>query len=484
MLKFIAILGVCTLSLYSVALSQPEIQFVTPEHREIFPTGTHIYVVVEAESPGRTIAYVDFYVNNQFVRRETNARYIWGKNDEKLKNLETGTYTLRAVTYDSEGDSAVAIQKLFIQEPKYDSGGPPDVFITHPAPGSRWQNETDLAVKVVAFDEETSIQYVRLFLDNVFVGEKTRYPYQWEGNGVLQDLSGGGHTLRAEAMDYGGFTRTTEIQIQVDAESDIDSTDWIFLEVECADKVEGSVWKPDSTLAGTPYVASEFCVSSRDEAPNGEEQQIRFTFTPRESGTYTLLGRTRALDHSRDSYWVRWNEGEWVKWDHLFHSSSFVWNQVLDADKGYAPLEISLTAGESHQLDIAYREGGVFLDAVCLSRSGLVPEGEGAPALNCESPQTNTGQWDGILKSLNLYLAPTYLMPGHIPTLFTESHQTAKLRLRLTDIQGRLKWEDQWLVNPGKQNYPVEVSGLSGGVYRLAIYSSEGGVVSFPLLVK
>ncbi len=69
--------------------------------------GASIRPIVNASDPDGNIVNVKLYLNNQFIRQENFAPYEWGhlaNKDTQLKNLEEGTYTLKAEATDDKGD--------------------------------------------------------------------------------------------------------------------------------------------------------------------------------------------------------------------------------------------------------------------------------------------------------------------------------------------------------------------------------------------
>ncbi len=108
----------------TVEPSKPVVSFSTPANNAQFDPGSSIEVEVNATDADGTIAYVELFINDEFVRRENLAPYEWGKatqNDPKLKNLAVGDYTLKAVAYDNDGkNSETTINvKVSNSDPQY-----------------------------------------------------------------------------------------------------------------------------------------------------------------------------------------------------------------------------------------------------------------------------------------------------------------------------------------------------------------------------
>ena len=484
MLKSIAFC--CAWAVYLGAFAQPHIRFQTPENREVFPTGSSIYALIEVDESDNDVEKVVFYLNNQQIGVKENPPFQWGKDEARMQNLEVGTYTLRAIAYNAAGDSTEIAQKLFIQEPKYPSVDPPEVYFVTPADGALFPFGADAPVKVFAADAETNIEYVRLFVDDSFVGELTRYPYQWEDHELVKTLSDGTYILRAEALNYGGVVQQAEVVIHVATQeaSATDSTDFLYLDLACATVGDSFEWPADTALGEQAFVETPFCHAFQEAASSDTAQWVRFSFTAPTSNTYTLWGRTQALNHSRDSYWVRWNEGAWIRWDHMYHTTDFRWNRVNDAEKGFEPLAVTLEAEKEYTLDLAQREGGTRLETLCLSRRGFVPEGDRSKAVNCivaNNPSTNLLEG---LPTWKAHLAPSILSPGEIPHMVIESESYAQLQLSLVDMQGRIHWRNTWQLLPGIQEQQIPLNDLSAGLYQWVMQTTEGEALTLSMMVR
>ncbi|GAB1858725.1 hypothetical protein MHTCC0001_35650 [Flavobacteriaceae bacterium MHTCC 0001] len=88
--------------------SSPSVSFASPNNNATFAVGADVPVVVNASDNG-SISNVKLYLNNALVRQENFAPYEWGlssQNDTALENMAAGTYTLRAVAEDNDGQTA------------------------------------------------------------------------------------------------------------------------------------------------------------------------------------------------------------------------------------------------------------------------------------------------------------------------------------------------------------------------------------------
>lgn len=100
--------------------------------------------------------------------------------------------------------------------------------------------------------------------------------------------------------------------------------------------------------------------------------RARHSFRVMRSGTYAIWGRVRAPNTGSDSFWVRVNDGTWVKWNGIPTGSGYRWSRVHDSDANARPTTYALSAGE-HAVEFAYREGGTRLDRVALTDVDSTP---------------------------------------------------------------------------------------------------------------
>ncbi|WP_299903138.1 Ig-like domain-containing protein [uncultured Aquimarina sp.] len=82
----------------------PSVSFNTPASNASFTAPATLQVIVVAtDSDG--VSNVRLYLNNSFIRQENVSPYTWNNNnqDNALKNLSAGTYTLKAEATDAKG---------------------------------------------------------------------------------------------------------------------------------------------------------------------------------------------------------------------------------------------------------------------------------------------------------------------------------------------------------------------------------------------
>lgn len=147
----------------------------------------------------------------------------------------------------------------------------------------------------------------------------------------------------------------------------------MYLEAECAQQL-GAQWAVHSadTASGGKYLTVP--TSEYNFGPSGEPASIlAYTLNVDKQADYALYAHILAPDAGADSLWYRVNGGEWISWP-MGVESRFAWKRL--------PNELGLAAGEN-TVEISFREGGLKLDKVFVSRDGTTPVGLEGVAASC-----------------------------------------------------------------------------------------------------
>ncbi|PPK88369.1 putative secreted protein (Por secretion system target) [Neolewinella xylanilytica] len=156
-----------------------------------------------------------------------------------------------------------------------------------------------------------------------------------------------------------------------------------WLEAECG--TVGANWRveADPDAANQAFVFAPDRRHTTRPPADEPENRIRFTVEQATAGTYALHVRVLARNASEDSFWVRANDGPWIRWNNIPGVRNFRWATL--------PEPLILSAG-TNTLDIAFREGKTRLDKVYLAQDPIAPTRFGEPATNCSelAPQPPT----------------------------------------------------------------------------------------------
>ncbi len=164
--------------------------------------------------------------------------------------------------------------------------------------------------------------------------------------------------------------------------------DGIYLEAECAEVGHRFNEVSSSTASNGAFVTVQHGYNAYSHAPSNSGDRVRFTVNVATAGDYKVFARVKAPNGGDNSFWVRANNGTWVKWNDIQQSHSFIWDQVHDNDNNNALVTFHLNAG-SNTIDFAYREDGTELDKVFITLNGDAPVDLGPIGENCEDESTD-----------------------------------------------------------------------------------------------
>lgn len=160
----------------------------------------------------------------------------------------------------------------------------------------------------------------------------------------------------------------------------------IYLEAECANY--GSKWQlRNDANASNGKLLLPPAQYSYDTAPTTTADLVTFNVNVSVAGSYRIFARSAVPNSDGDSYWVRVNNGNWVKWNtvNLNSYTGFGWDQVGNWNGTCTedlPVSFNLVAG-ANTIQFAWREPNACLDKLFITLSGKRPTGLGGNATNC-----------------------------------------------------------------------------------------------------
>ncbi len=243
-----------------------------------------------------------------------------------------------------------------------------------------------------------------------------------------------------------------------------------WLEAECSEV--GANWEiREDDQASNGQYASSPGGTRLDQPPTDEQDLVRFSFQVGEPGTYRVYVRSMVMDDNDNSFWVRVDENDWQRWNHVNAGSSnamYNWDQVGNWMSGpvATPVTFDLDAG-SHDLIFGHREPGVRLDKVFITRSPESPMGLGMPASNCTL--THTGE-QLTTQEIRLFPNPA---GEHLSIQWHNTRNSRQaLQLRILNSMGQevRSWEDP---NGAAWNQPIDIRHLSPGWYTLQVITNS-----------
>lgn len=155
--------------------------------------------------PASSIASVALYIDGALVSTLNTAPYEWTQVAPALQNLPLGSYELRALVTDNNGETAEAFTTLNVVD------ATPSISFAQAAQ-TQTEGYTSLNIGVNASTPipDRSVAGVTLLIDNAEVSSQTSAPYQWtQAEAALQALAVGSYTLSAVVTDSEGASAET-----------------------------------------------------------------------------------------------------------------------------------------------------------------------------------------------------------------------------------------------------------------------------------
>ena len=153
-----------------------------------------------------------------------------------------------------------------------------------------------------------------------------------------------------------------------------------YLATECAKVGSAFVLDVNTTGDGEIYAAYTGNPMTVEPPADLPDNRIRFTVPNAVAGNYAIFARIDAPDVASDSYWVRVNDGEWLKWYQQLITTGFEWKQVMNQT-------FALKAG-LNKIDFAYREPNTKLEKIQVSMDVTPPtDGGGGSNYACAAAE-------------------------------------------------------------------------------------------------
>ena len=143
----------------------------------------------------------------------------------------------------------------------------------------------------------------------------------------------------------------------------------------------------DDKSSGHRYVEGYRTATDSRDKPDACGRTV-YSFDVPVAATYTLWGLVSISEGEENSFWLRVDGREWIKWNGIRKQREWHWHRVHDSDRGAISVEFDLAAG-SHTLEFAVREYDTELDRLLLTNDmNYVPAGRGA---ELSTSETGTG---------------------------------------------------------------------------------------------
>ncbi|HVO76163.1 MAG TPA: sialate O-acetylesterase, partial [Ignavibacteriaceae bacterium] len=139
-----------------------------------------------------------------------------------------------------------------------------------------------------------------------------------------------------------------------------------YLESECS--LIGGDWeiKADTLASNGKYITIKSGLNSTSAAPSDTTGSIYLPFTVYGDSTFYIYARLNCPNNSHDSYWIKMDNGEYVKFQ-ASRTNGWQWLKLNS---------YNLSQGD-HIFNVAYCEDGAKLDKICISSYDYIPSGKG-----------------------------------------------------------------------------------------------------------
>ncbi|MFS4492240.1 PKD domain-containing protein [Maribacter sp. 2308TA10-17] len=310
-------------------------------------------------------------------------------------------------------------------------------------------------------------------------------------NLIADNLLEGTYVFRLTVTDDENETGFDEVSVAVNPES-ITNPSEIWLEAECA--VVGSGWSliNDVTASGGEYLLPPFG-ANYSSAPTASSSRITFNFNAA-AGTYKIYANVKVPSVEDDSFWVRVNGGNWLRWNLIPGGSAFSWHQVHDRELNTVFLSFNLPEG-SNTIDIAHREDGAGLDKLYVTKTTKLPSGFGDTATNCSSgasSKSSSSESENEITNIVSTDSSRILIPVLYPnpakaytTLRVPSGGINIKNISLFELTGkmvRVYDESRFIV--AQSGIELDLIGIENGIYMVLVSINSGENYRLKLIIK
>ncbi len=183
-----------TSAVVNVTGTLPSVSISSPTNTQTVSIYSYTVTANPTVTPG-TITNVDFYVDAAFAGNDTTSPFTYA-----VVGASAGAHTLKAVAWDSNGNSATSSVVNVTA-----ANLSPSVTITNPANASQILVATSVSIGASATDDGT-VTNVDFYVDGGLISSDNSSPYA-----ALWTATAGAHTLTAVAWDNDGLSRTSAV---------------------------------------------------------------------------------------------------------------------------------------------------------------------------------------------------------------------------------------------------------------------------------
>ena len=158
-----------------------------------FTAPAGVMLTASASDPENQLARVEFYTGTTLLGTDTAAPFTF-----TWSNVAAGTYSLRAVAYDTAGASGSSATAAITVSAATNT--PPTVTLTAPTNGASYVAPASIALTASAADSNGSVARVEFYAGTTLLNSDTTAPYAF----TVSNVTAGTYAIRAVAYDNAG----------------------------------------------------------------------------------------------------------------------------------------------------------------------------------------------------------------------------------------------------------------------------------------
>jgi Big-like domain-containing protein len=171
----------------------PSVSLTAPANGATYTAPASVPLSATASDADGTIARVEFYAGATLLATDATAPYSY-----TWSSVAAGTYTLKAVAYDTSGKAATSATRSITVTAG--TNKPPTVALTAPANGTKYTAPASVSLTATAADSDGSVAKVQFYSGSTLLGTDTTAPYAFTWGSV----PAGTYSLTAVAYDNAG----------------------------------------------------------------------------------------------------------------------------------------------------------------------------------------------------------------------------------------------------------------------------------------
>ena len=179
------------------ANQSPSVTLTSPANGASFTAPATVALSATASDPENSLQRVEFYSGTTLLASDSTAPYSY-----TWSSVPAGSYSLRAVAYDTAGASATSATATITVAA---ANQPPTVTLRSPGNGAAYTAPASIALSAAAADSDGAVARVEFYAGTTLLNTDTTAPYAFTWSSVAE----GSYALRAVAYDNAGASASS-----------------------------------------------------------------------------------------------------------------------------------------------------------------------------------------------------------------------------------------------------------------------------------